>query len=230
MVRTIAQRLRILLRGDSRTIAEWLARRELGWVAVCLAVIVVGCGLYGATVGLWHAPRQAAYTAIKFPLLVLLTTAGNAMLNGMLAQLLGTGLSFRQTSLAILLSFTLASLIFAAFSPLTLFYLWNMPPLRSGGGFAAMQLMHVALIAFAGVVANRRLLGLIRHYAQNEMAARRTLFAWLAGNLLLGSQIAWILRPFVGKPGLPIEFVREDALRGNFFESVFITVMSALDL
>jgi hypothetical protein len=85
--------------------------------------------MYGATVGLWHAPQQALYTAIKFPLLILLTTAGNAALNGMLGQLLGTGLSFRQTSAAIVLSFTVASVVLAAFSPVTLFVLANTPPL-----------------------------------------------------------------------------------------------------
>ena len=41
-----------------------------------------------------------------------------------------------------------------------------------------------------------------------------------AGNLLLGSQLSWLLRPFVGSPGLPIEFIRKEAFHGNFFEAV----------
>jgi hypothetical protein len=82
-------------------------------------------------VGLWRAPLQSLYTAIKFPLLILLTCAGNALLNGLLAQLLGSGLSFRQTSVAILMSFALTGLILGALSPVSLFVLYNTPPLGS---------------------------------------------------------------------------------------------------
>ena len=222
----VPSRLRALLRGEPDAAAFWLREGKLTWLGTCVVVIVLGSGLYGATVGLWHAPQQALYTAIKFPLLILLTTAGNAVLNGMLGLLLGTGLSFRQTSMAIVLSFTLAALVLASFSPITLFVLVNTPSLASGGaGHSVLQVTHVALIAFVGVMANVRLLRLIEFVSGNRLAARRALFAWLAGNLLLGSQIAWILRPFVGTPGLPIEFVRDDALRGNFFESIFSTIL-----
>ena len=51
-----------------------------------------------------------------------------------------------------------------------------------------------------------------------------TLLSWLGGNLLLGSQISWILRPFIGSPGLPVQFLRADPLRGNFFEAVWNSV------
>ena len=50
--------------------------------------------------------------------------------------------------------------------------------------------------------------------------ARTILLAWLTGSLLLGSQLAWVLRPFVGSPDLPVQFLRPDPLRGNFFEAV----------
>jgi len=39
--------------------------------------------------------------------------------------------------------------------------------------------------------------------------------------LFLGSQLSWILRPFIGAPGLPVQFIRADALHGNFYEAVF---------
>lgn len=220
--RDSAARLGALLRGDPRAITPWLDQSDPRWWLVCVGVIVLGCGLYGGALGYWHAQRQALYAAIKLPLLVLLTTTGNALLNGVLAQLLGTGLSFRQTSRAIVLSFTLAAVILASFSPLLLFQVANTPPI--GGdltGHAPMQVMNFLMIAFAGVIANVRLLRLIVHLSPSRAAAWRTLFAWLGGNLLLGSQLAWVLRPFVGTPGLPIEFLRADALRGNFFESIF---------
>ena len=215
-------RLKVLLSGEAVAVTGWLEERTAAWPLRCVAVIAAGCGMYGYALGLWRGELQALYTAIKFPLLIFLTCLGNAALNGLLAQVLGLRISLRQSFLAILMSFVLAALILTAFSPLMLFLLWNTPPLteRHSPGHSVTLLSHVAVIAFAGLVANRRLLRLLDLLSQNRVTARRILFAWLAGNLLLGSQLAWALRPFVGSPGLPVQFLRDDPLRGNFFEAV----------
>ena len=47
------------------------------------------------------------------------------------------------------------------------------------------------------------------------------LFAWLAANLFLGSQICWVLRPFLWDPNRPEEFIGPEGLSGSFFETVF---------
>ena len=203
---------------------EWAARPRSWLIWLCVAVIVAGGGAYGAAMGSWWAPLQAAYVAIKLPLLILLTTLGNGLLNGMLAPLLGLNLRVRQVSLAILMSFAIAAAILGAFSPLMFFLEWNAPPMSAPAGerVAAHSLILVTqalVIAFAGVAANLRLLQLLRRASDSTAAAAKVLFAWLAGNLLLGSQLAWILRPFIGSPALPLQFLRPDALQGNFFES-----------
>ena len=211
-----------LLRGEVGAVS--LEKPELRWFAGYCLVIVVGSSVYGVTIGLWRAPLQSVFTAIKFPLLIFLTCMGNGAINGMLAQLLGSGLSFRQTALAILMSFAVASVILGGFSPITLFILYNAPPLGSEHaivGHSVMLLTHVFAIAFAGVIANRRLLGLLRKMGDREGTARTVLFSWLAGNLFLGAQLAWNLRPFIGSPGLAVQFLRNDPLRGNFYEAVW---------
>jgi hypothetical protein len=189
--------------------------------------------LYGAAMGCWRAPLQALYVALKFPLIILLTTLGNAMLNAMLAPLLGINLSIRQSFLAVLMSFTIASAILGSFSPLTAFLVWNTPPLTSdasmwSGTYSFIQLTHVGVIAFAGIVANLRLVQLLRELSGDTKKARRVLVAWLAGNFFLGSQLSWILRPFIGSPALPVQFLRETALKGNFYESVFNTLLHVI--
>ena len=219
-----ASRLLVLCRGDSARIAPWLDERDWRWIATCALTITAGCALYGGVVGLWRAPTQALYTAVKMPLLIFLTCGGNALLNGLLAQVLGAGLSFRQTSVAILMSFTVASLILAALSPVALFLLWNTPPLASatrGVGHSVTLLSDVLFVAYAGVVANRRLLALLSRICATREVARRVFWSWLAGNLFLGAQLSWVLRPFIGSPGLPVQFLRDDPMRGNFYESVF---------
>ena len=218
------RRLLILCRGDAVKIAPWLEERDARWLWICVATIVLGCGVYGGVVGLWRAPLQAAFTAIKMPLLIFLTCGANALLNGMLAQVLGSGLGFRQSSLVILMSFTIAALVLAALSPVALFILANAPPLSSvgrGTGHSVTLLTDVLFIAYAGVVANRRLLRLLIHLCPTPATAARIFWSWLAGNLFLGAQLSWILRPFIGSPGLAVQFLRDDALRGNFYESVF---------
>jgi uncharacterized membrane protein len=218
------ERLRALLRGDTDSIAGSLARPSFRLLGECGLIIFIGSSLYGCTLGLWRAPLQSAYTAIKFPLVIFLTCLGNGALNGMLAQLLGSGFSFKQTGLAILMSFAIAATILGGFAPITLFVWLNAPPLQSKTavlGHSVMLLTHVFAIALAGIMANRRLLGLLRKMSGSHKTARAVLFAWLAGNLFLGAQLAWNLRPFIGSPTLAVQFLRDDPLRGNFYEAVW---------
>jgi hypothetical protein len=213
-----------LLRGESETISAWSESWNARRFALHIAVIVVGTGFYGAAMGWWRDPQQALYVAIKFPLIILLTTLGNALINGMLAPLLGLNIPFRQSFSAIMMSFTIAAVILGAFSPLIAFMVWNAPDMGaknlSGSTYNFILLAHVAVIALAGVTGNVRLFQLLTRLGSRAVAFR-VLLAWLAGNLFLGSQLSWILRPFIGSPTLPVEFVRQSAFHGNFFEAVF---------
>lgn len=216
--------LQALLRGDVDKIATRLRMPTLHSFAGYCGIILIGSAAYGFTVGIWRAPLQSVYTAIKFPLLIFFTCGGNAAINGMLAQLLGSGLSFKQTSIAILMSFVIAATILAALAPVTLFVWFNAPPLGSTNailGHSLMLLTHVGAIAFAGIMANRRLLELLRKISGRDSTARAVLTSWLAGNLFLGAQLAWNLRPFIGSPALAVQFLRDDPLRGNFYEAVW---------
>ena len=198
-----------------------------------LAIILGGAGLFGAALGSWRAPVQALYTAIKLPLILLVISLGNGLLNAMLAPLLGINLGLRQSLLAVLMSFTIAAAILGAFSPLLYFLIWNTPPLVAGastnsGAHSFVLLCETAMIAFAGIAANVRLLQLLRELSGSASAAQKVLFAWLAGNLLLGSQLAWVMRPFVGSPGLPVQFLREHPFEGSFYEAIFRAVRNLL--
>ncbi|HEY5752081.1 MAG TPA: hypothetical protein VIT21_02940 [Chthoniobacterales bacterium] len=220
------QKLIVLCRGNTRSMAELVLKREPGLVILCAATIAIGCAIYGGAIGIWRGPQQALYTAIKFPLLIFLTCGANALLNGMLAQVFGSGLGFRQTSTAILMSFTVMAIILAGLTPVSAFILANSPPLESEQnktGHAITLLGGVAFIAYAGVVGNVRLLAVLRQICPTAVA-RRVFWGWLAGNLFLGAQLSWIFRPFIGSPGLEIQFLRDDPLRGNFYEAVFHTL------
>src|SRR5215831_13273798 len=129
-----ARRISVLLRGEPALLRTWTDRWDAGRVLLCFGIIWLGAGLYGAAMGCWRAPLQALYVALKFPLIIVLTTFGNALLNAMLAPLLGLNIPFRQSFLAILMSFAIASVILGAFSPLIGFLIWNAPPLVDARG------------------------------------------------------------------------------------------------
>jgi hypothetical protein len=222
-----------LLRGEPSALNRWLGERDSRRALFCCAVIALGAGAYGAATGVWRSDLQAFYAAIKLPLVILLTTFGNAMLNGMLAPLLGVNLSFRQSLMAILMSFTIAAAILGAFSPLLCFVVWNLPPLLPGAGvsqttYSFILVVQAAIIAFAGITANLRLYQASRAWCGQPSAAIRVLLGWLAGNLFLGSQLSWMLRPFVGSPSIPVEFVRPNALESNFFEALLFSIRHLL--
>ena len=214
------------LGADPKRLRSWVDDRRSGMVGFCVLAIVVGAGSYGVVMGSWRDPWQALYTGIKLPLAILLTTLGNGMLNGMLAPLLGLNTTFRQSMTIVLMTFAVASLILGALSPVAWFVVWNTPPLAAGTRlwspeYGVLQLTLAAFLGLAGVMGNVRLMPLLGEWTGNLGAARRVLVAWLAGNLLLGSQICWVLRPFIWDPARPVEFIGREYFHGSFFETVF---------
>src|SRR6185436_9257507 len=158
---------RTLLQGQANTLLQWTQPGHLRTTAMNVAIIFLGAGVYGAAMGWWREPLQGFYVAVKFPLVILLTALGNALLNAMLAPLLGLNIGFRQSFLALLMSFTITAAILGAFSPLVAYMIWNAPPLSpdakvSDATYTAIQLTHVGIIAFAGIAANLRLSQLLQ--------------------------------------------------------------------
>jgi hypothetical protein len=222
-----------VLRARPEHFHDWVLQRPSRFIAFCVAAIVFGAGTYGAAMGSWREPLQALYTGIKLPLAILLTALGNGLLNGMLAPLLGLNVTFRQSLVMVLFSFALTSVILGALSPVALFVVWNTPALSAATQLTSpeygfMQLVIALFIAVAGIVGNVRLLPLLSQWTPNRTAARKVLFAWLAGNLFLGSQICWVLRPFIWDPAGKVEFIGQEYFRGSFYETVFQAVYRLL--
>ena len=224
------ERVRALCRGDAEVLAQWVRHgtnvRSIGF---CFAVIALGCSLYGFTLGFWRSDLMAVYVAIKLPLLIVLTVILNGFLNGILAQLLGLGMGFRQTAYTILLSFTVFSIIVGALSPITFFMAWNTPEfgsLESERSHGIILLVHTCIIAYAGLLANVKMLRLLFVFSENKHNALKTFLAWTVGNLFLGAQLSYVLRPFFGSPSLGVQFLRDDPWVGNFYLSFYKTALN----
>ncbi|MCI0744287.1 MAG: hypothetical protein L0Y58_02675 [Verrucomicrobia subdivision 3 bacterium] len=81
--------LPVFLPGEPERIGAAIEHLRARQVLFYLAIMVIGAGAFRAAMGCWRAPRQALFTALKLPLAILLTSLGNALLNGMLAPLSG---------------------------------------------------------------------------------------------------------------------------------------------
>ena len=216
--------LPLLCQGRPQSLQAWLENPTAGRLLACSAAIVLGCSAYGFTLGLWREPLMGGFVAVKLPLLIFATLLTNGLLNGMLAQVLGSGLGFRQTLLAMLMSFACFSLITGALSPVALMMVLEAPGPDEPGGpsaYRSILLVHVAIIAFAGITAHRRFFPVLVSASDTRSAGLRVFLAWLTGNLLVGAQLSWNLRPFFGQPGKEVAFMRSDWNRSSFYESVF---------
>jgi hypothetical protein len=229
---SLASSFKSLARGEPGSLSAEL-QKPPGWHSLfpLVMAIVGGCAAYGFAIGLWRSPLQGVFVAVKMPLLIFTTLLVNGLLNGMLGLLLGSGLSFRQTLQACLMSFAIFGLIVGSLSPIAIAMVLDAPPPdapEASEWYRAILLTHTAIIAFAGVVANHKLLRMIQVFSGSASAGWRTLLAWLAGNLFVGAQLSYALRPFFGNPQLPVEFLRPHPFQGNFYEAIWSLTVAAL--
>jgi len=211
--------------------AENLRAPAPGSILRTAAIAMVGFAVYGFTVGFWRSPLMGVYVAVKMPLLIALTLGCNGMLNGLLGILLGSDLGFRQSLHALLSAFAISGLILGSVAPVTFFLALNVPEPESAQAATAHSsylLIHVMLIAVAGLSGVVRLRRLLESYTSSRTIARSTLGAWIAGNALLGMQFSWILRPFFGSPRLEVAFLRENPMHGSFAEAVWNSLQRIL--
>lgn len=202
-----------------------------------LAVFVgVACALYGAVLAGWSSPRLAAYVAVKFPLLFFGTTLLVALFNWLSALLLDANLRFRDVLLIAAASMSVLAWVLLALTPVTLFLVWTVAPDPATAATPdalrlphnIILLLHGALLAIAGIFAILRFHLILRSTLPPTCKRSALAVFWVAAYALVGAQLAWILRPFVGSPFYPVAFLRTDALHRNVYEYLFHDILPFL--
>ncbi len=216
-----------------RGLADAIAsNRGLGpLILSCVLAIVAGSSLYGAAFGLWRSPLQAGLSAVKMPLLLVSVTAASGVINGMLAQVLGSGLSLRQVWTCILVSLAVSAILLGALSPVALFFACQAPPPDLPGALSTYRMLlpaHTALIGLCGIIGNIRAYRLLTAIPRAAPVAGRVLLSWIAVSGLTGCELSWVLSPFLAKPGLAVPFINPDAFNGNFFEYLWRAAAGSL--
>jgi hypothetical protein len=225
MISTVAKDL---LHGAGDLLDEVTAGRALlrGWLALSL-LMILSAAAYGAVLGVWHGPRLALYVAVKLPLVLLLTSALTVPFSWAGAALLGLPLRVGQVAVLTFLALAAGSILLAALAPIALLFTLSAPVPTEEARTAhnLLYLLHTAFVGGSGLAGMAVLRRGMRSFGR---PARAVFFIWIAAFALVGGEVAWALRPFVGSVYKPVVFLRRDAIHGNVYEFVFTDIVPHL--
>jgi hypothetical protein len=232
-----------LLRGQ-KTSHEQLAggRVDLPMRIFVPVGIILGA-VYGFFMG-WYAgldPAREAGTqqwiasTLKLPMLFFLTLAVTApslyVFSALAGSRVGLLSTLRLLTAAVVVNVTVA----ASLGPILGFFT------LSTESYPFMVLLNIALLAISGFVALSFLMRMLRRMVipqpptEDESAdarppsdpARAVFGVWVILYGLVGAQMGWLLRPFIGCPD--VEFTWFRGRSGNFFESLLGSLRALLD-
>ena len=180
-----------------------------------VAVVVLGGAAYGAVMGAFGGfdgdrPLQILFSAVKVPMLILVTTMlampGYFVVNA----LVGLRNDFGQAFRAVVSTQTAVAIVLASLAPFTALWYASTKDYNEATMFNALMFA-VASLAAQWVLRKR--------YAPLVARNRRHLWmmrAWLVVYAFVGIQMGWTLRPCLGQPGVAVSFFR-GSVAGNAY-------------
>lgn len=252
--RSLLRTIDDLLRGRFTDRASLHAGRIDLPVRTTIRICLLLGAIYGVFMGLFGALRsenaawlQVVTSALKVPLLFLLTLVVTVPSLYVVSALAGSQLRFQQTLRLLLVAIAVHLALLASFGPVTGFFTLSTESYPfmvllnvvffAAGGFAGLRLLERATndmfdrdsSAALATAAEPAAEGSPTPAHRPETAPRpdvarskRIFTIWLIIYSIVGAQMGWILRPFIGSPDLPFTLFRE---RDSSF---FIGVWTAL--
>jgi hypothetical protein len=214
-MRRIVMRADDILRGRPWAVQGKQAGRGLAH----LVTLLIGFGaIYGAVMGSfggWGGDRwrQVIFSAVKVSLLLLATYALSVPSYFVLNTLAGVRRDFGRALQALAATQTSLTIILASLTPLTA--VWYV----SCANYNAAILFNALMFGVASLAAQQTLRRYYRPLIAGAPRHRWLLRAWMVIYAFVGIQMAWVLRPFVGMPGLEVRFFRQGAW-GNAYEQL----------
>jgi hypothetical protein len=212
-----------VLRDRVTFFAEVRERRALGIKLREMVVsTVIFLSLYGLVMGVSNSWQQAFASAIKLPSLFLITLFVCLPTLYFFNLLFGSQLTMRQTAMLIMTAINVTAALSLAFASITLTFWLTVPDY---GFFVLLNVGVLALMSWWGL---SFLVQGMRFVQQGYLGVRRrrVLLLWVLIYAFVGTQMAWALRPFVGAPGQPFEWVRQS--EGTFYSGVYYLLLRLL--
>lgn len=217
---------------DTEKVAESLRRDENTWeiARILFAITVVMAGLYGGVMGATNLLQGAdvvlsdkfaaiAVTFFKVPVLFLFTLLIVIPPIYVSNAFVGSRLTLGQITAFLLAACAVTSVVLASCATVVMFFA------LTSKSYHFIKLLHVIMFVYAGVSGliylNRTLTSAA--WAAGRQAPGGLFFIWLLLYMFVGTQLAWVLRPFVGNPGDPFQVFRPRG--GNFYESVIQSLL-----
>ena len=229
-----------LLRGEHTTPSKLAAGTQHLPLGPLIGVSVLLAVLYGECMG---APSlvnradpqylQMLASGLKVPALFFLTVLVTFPSLYVFCALLGVPLRASDTVRVIVAALAIDIAVLASFALITLFFTF------CTDSYLFMTLLNVAFFAVAGFFGLGFLVRILKRIESaredqdselpaNPGATRQVFFLWLMLFGLVGMQMAWVLRPFIGNPNAAFEWFRPR--EGNFFIAVGTMLLRVLGL
>ncbi len=237
-------------KADPRLLAEGTAHihiTPLVAVSVALGIIYgVFMGLYAVATRTPPSFAQLVASAVKVPALFFLTLVVTFPSLYVFSALLGVRLGPKDTFRLILVPIVVNLAVLASLGPITGFFT------LSTTSYPFMKLLNVFFFTVAGVIGLKVLLAMLsrleaaqspppatlpdldkaadavtaqsspRPLLRERTVASKTFLVWVVIYALVGAQMGWILRPFIGRPDLSFQLFR--GREANFFIDVLRTL------
>jgi hypothetical protein len=182
-------------------------------LAVMVALLYA---LYGVSMGLYRGASSCLFSALKLPLLYLITLAVCLPAFYVVNCLYGQRLSVRQSLRLLLIATSTNALALASFAPVSVFF--SLTTLKSGYTF--IVLLQVAVFAAAALLSVIEIGVVFRATAAHQGRRLRpslvVTWAVLYGFVL--SQMSWVLRPWIGT--WTLEYAPFRPIGGSFIETI----------
>lgn len=202
---------------------------------ICFKVFLILTLVYGLIMGsqsIMHGYGQgwmySLSAALKLPLLFLLTLAICLPLLYVLNILIGPKQQFRIVLGVLMSSLAVTSIILAACAMILGFFM------LSTKSYAFITLLNVAIFTVAGLYGvwflSRAMHALVPQPETPSEVCGETgnvgaiIKWWLITYGIVGTQMAWMMRPFIGSPGTPFSVFREQG--SNFYVTVIHLILS----
>jgi hypothetical protein len=172
--------------------------------------------LYGLVMGSFNSVQQAIAAGVKVAVLFDLTILICFPAFFIIQYVLGSKLKLGQMISIILSGFVLSSSIMVSFAPISVFFL------LTGSNYYFLQLLHIAIFTLSGLFGMKTVIDALKFSCEKQNIYPRigvTVFRfWVVILAVVGIQLAWNLRPFLGDEGKPFKLFRH--YEGNFYTAI----------
>lgn len=215
---------RTLLRPEAAGQVVLGGQTPRGFTPVLLILIGILYCAYGVTMGLFRGAWPATVSGFKLPFLYLFTLTTCFPAFYVSNAFLGPRLKPLQCARILVLSVSANALALASYAPFSLFFVLT----TSREGYPFLILMHVVAFGLAGLGGLAVAAIVFRATAREIGRSVRPAFLVSWGLLygFVGTQTAWVLRPWLGTYGKPYQALRP--ISGSFLEAVWNSLQQVL--